>query len=285
MNPNHTHRSLRILTFCALLVAMSIVFSRVLSISTGFLRFNLGSLPVVLAAVLFGPGAGFVVGALADAIGGVLAAVICIQDPLREEAPEAIRRLKELGISKVVMMTGDSERTAASIARRVGVDEYYAEVLPEDKARFVENEKASGKKVIMIGDGINDSPALSAADAGIAISDGAEIAREIADITIVAEDLRGIVMLRRLSDAMMRRIQGNYKGIVSINGALIALGVAGLIQPTTSALLHNTSTMAISAGSMRPYLPTGKDSPVLETGKTWKNSVGGLCRPAEKGKV
>ena len=164
--------------------------------------------------------------------------------------------LKEEGISKVVMMTGDSERTAASIAKRVGVDEYYSEVLPEDKAGFIEAEKAAGRKVVMIGDGINDSPALSAADAGIAISDGAELAREIADITIAAEDLREIVVLKRLSNAMMHRIQGNYRGIVGINAMLIALGVAGIIQPTTSALLHNTSTLAISLKSMGNLLPT-----------------------------
>lgn len=189
------------------------------------------------------------------AINGELVAVICIEDPLRKEAGEMVRLLKEEGISKVVMMTGDSERTAASIAKRVGVDEYYSEVLPEDKADFIEQEKAAGRKVVMVGDGINDSPALSAADAGIAISDGAEIAREIADITIAAEDLREIVVLKRLSNAMMRRIQGNYKGIVGINAALIVLGVAGLIQPTTSALLHNTSTLAISLRGMSSLLP------------------------------
>ena len=189
------------------------------------------------------------------AIDGELVAVICIEDPLREEAEEMVRLLKEEGISKVVMMTGDSERTAASIAKRVGVDEYYSEVLPEDKAGFIEAEKAAGRKVVMIGDGINDSPALSAADAGIAISDGAELAREIADITIAAEDLREIVVLKRLSNAMMRRIQENYRGIVGINAALIILGVAGVIQPTTSALLHNTSTLAISLRSMDSLLP------------------------------
>lgn len=189
------------------------------------------------------------------AIDGELVAVICIEDPLREEAGEMVRLLKEEGISKVVMMTGDSERTAASIAKRVGVDEYYSEVLPEDKAGFIEAEKAAGRKVVMIGDGINDSPALSAADAGIAISDGAELAREIADITIAAEDLREIVVLKRLSNAMMCRIQGNYKGIVGVNAALIVLGVAGVIQPTTSALLHNTSTLAISLRSMGSLLP------------------------------
>lgn len=190
------------------------------------------------------------------AIDGELVAVICIEDPLREEAGEMVRLLKEEGISKIVMMTGDSERTAVSIAKRVGVDEYYSEVLPEDKADFIEREKAAGRKVVMIGDGINDSPALSAADAGIAISDGAELAREIADITITAEDLREIVILKRLSNAMINRIQGNYRGVVGINAALIALGVAGIIRPTTSALLHNTSTLAISLKSMGNLLPT-----------------------------
>lgn len=179
-----------------------------------------------------------------------LVAVICIEDLLREEAREMVRLLKEEGVSKIVMMTGDSERTAASIAKRLEVDEYYSEVLPEDKAGFIEREKAAGRKVVMIGDGINDSPALSAADAGIAISDGAELAREIADITIVAEDLREIVVLKCLSKAMMRRIQRNYKEIAGINAALIVLGLAGVIQPTTSAVLHNISTLAISLESM-----------------------------------
>ena len=192
------------------------------------------------------------------AIDGELTAVICIEDPLREEAADMVRMLKAEGLKKVVMMTGDSERTAASIARRVGVDEYYSEVLPEDKARFVEKEKEAGKKVVMIGDGINDSPALSAADAGIAISDGAEIAREIADITIAVDDLRVIVTLKRLANAMMKRIQSNYRGIVGINSGLIALGVGGVIQPTTSALLHNTSTLAISLKSMQDLLSENK---------------------------
>ena len=165
-----------------------------------------------------------------------------------------VKALKKEGISKVVMMTGDSARTAASIARRVGVDEYYAEVLPEDKAGFVERERAAGRRVVMIGDGINDSPALSAADAGIAISDGAEIAREIADITIAADDLRELVTLKRLANGMMKRIHRNYRGIVGINSGLILLGVAGLIQPAASALLHNTSTLVISLRSMRDIL-------------------------------
>lgn len=184
-----------------------------------------------------------------------LAAVICIEDPLREEAAEMVKSLKAAGITKVVMMTGDSERTAAAIAKRVGVDEYYAEVLPEDKANFVEKEKSEGRKVIMIGDGINDSPALSAADAGIAISDGAEIAREIADITIAADDLREVVTLKLLSNLMLKRIHRNYRSIVGINSGLIVLGVTGMIQPTMSALLHNTSTLLISLRSMRNLLP------------------------------
>jgi len=187
-----------------------------------------------------------------------LVAVICIEDPLREEATEMVRDLKKAGIRKVVMMTGDSERTAAAIAKRVGVDEYYAEVLPEDKANFVEKEKAEGRKVIMIGDGINDSPALSAADAGIAISDGAEIAREIADITIAADDLREVVTLKLLANAMMKRIHKNYRNIVGINSGLILLGVTGIVQPTVSALLHNASTLMISLGSMKNLLDENK---------------------------
>lgn len=188
------------------------------------------------------------------AIEGELAAVICIEDPLREEAADAIRALKESGISKVVMMTGDSDRTARAIAGRVGVDQYFSEVLPEDKARFVEQEKAAGRKVIMVGDGVNDSPALSAADVGIAISDGAELAREIADVTIAAEDLFEVVTLRKLSKRLMKRIYRNYKVIVGFNSALIAGGIAGVLQPTTSALLHNTSTLLIAMESMKPLL-------------------------------
>lgn len=188
------------------------------------------------------------------AIEDQLAAVICIEDPLRDEAAEVVRQLKEAGIHKVVMMTGDSERTARSIAARVGVDEYYSEVLPEDKAGFIEKEKASGRKVIMIGDGINDSPALSAANVGIAISDGAEIAREIADVTIGADNLYEVVTLKKISNGLMKRIQQNYREIVIFNTGLILLGVGGILQPTTSALLHNTSTLAISLRSMRNLL-------------------------------
>ena len=188
------------------------------------------------------------------AIDGVLAAVICIEDPLREEAADVISSLRAAGFTKIVMMTGDSERTAASVAKRVGVDDYYSEVLPEDKATFVEQQKALGRKVVMIGDGINDSPALSAADVGIAISDGAEIAREIADITAGADDLYQIVTLKNLSDALMKRIHNNYPVIVGFNTMLILLGVGGIIQPTTSALLHNTSTLLIGWKSMNDLL-------------------------------
>ena len=187
-------------------------------------------------------------------IEGKLAAVICIEDPLREEASAVVQSLKRAGLSKVVMMTGDSERTAAAIAKRVGVDEYYSEVLPEDKASFVEREKAAGRKVIMIGDGINDSPALSAANVGIAISDGAEIAREIADITVSSDDLYQIVTLKLLSDSLMERIKKNYRRIVGFNSLLIVLGVTGVIQPTTSALLHNSSTLLIGLESMQNLL-------------------------------
>lgn len=192
------------------------------------------------------------------ALEGVLAAVICIEDPLRPEAAEIIRQLKKAGLKKIVMMTGDSERTAKAIAKKVGVDEYYAEVLPEDKANFVEKEKAEGRKIIMIGDGINDSPALSAADVGIAISEGAEIAREIADITVAADDLAEILVLRMLSNRLMKRIHKNYRFIVTFNAGLILLGVGGILQPTTSALLHNTSTLYIGLKSMGNLL----DEPV-----------------------
>lgn len=188
------------------------------------------------------------------AIEGKLSAVICIEDPLRDEAAAVVTSLKKAGISKVVMMTGDSERTASVIAKKVGVDEYYAEVLPEDKATFVEREKAKGRKVIMIGDGINDSPALSAANVGIAISDGAEIAREIADITVGSDDLYQIVTLKYISNALMKRIKSNYRKIVGFNSGLIALGVAGVLPPTTTALLHNGSTILISVNSMKNLL-------------------------------
>ena len=188
------------------------------------------------------------------AIGGVLAAVICIEDPLREEADAVISALHRQGITKIVMMTGDSERTARAIAARVGVDEYYSEVLPEDKARFVEEEKKKGRKVIMIGDGINDSPALSAADAGIAISEGAEIAREIADITISEDNLFQLVTLRAISSGLMDRIGRNYRFVIGFNLGLILLGIGGVIAPATSATLHNTSTLAVSLKSMTNLL-------------------------------
>lgn len=188
------------------------------------------------------------------AMDGKLVAVICIEDPLRVETAEVIRELKHLGIHKVVMMTGDSDRIAANIAQKAGVDAYYSEVLPEDKANFVEQEKKAGHKVIMVGDGINDSPALSAADVGIAISDGAEIARAIADVTIAADDLREIITLKKISNALMKRIDRNYKVIVGFNTALILFGVGGVLQPTMSALLHNTSTILISLKSMENLL-------------------------------
>ena len=187
-------------------------------------------------------------------INGELAAVICIEDPIREEATAVVNSLRKCGISKVVMMTGDSERTAKAVAAKVGVDEYYSEVLPEDKAKYVTDEIQQGRKVIMIGDGINDSPALSAASVGIAISDGAEIAREIADITIGADDLYNVVTLKVLSNCLMERIRKNYRTIIGFNSMLIVLGVLGIIQPTTSALLHNTSTLYIGVKSMENLL-------------------------------
>lgn len=188
------------------------------------------------------------------AIGGELAAVICIDDPLREEASAVITSLRRLGLQKIVMMTGDNDRTAKVVAKAVGVDEYHAEVLPEDKAEFIRAEHEAGRKVIMIGDGVNDSPALSEADAGIAIADGAAIAREIADITISADDLFALVTLKALSDALMARIRGNYRFIIAFNGVLIALGVAGVLPPATSALLHNASTLGVSLHGMTNLL-------------------------------
>ena len=188
------------------------------------------------------------------AIDGVLAAVIAITDPIREEAPQVVSMLRKCGLSKIVMMTGDSERTAEVVAAKVGVDEYYSEVLPEDKASYVEKEHQAGRKVIMIGDGVNDSPALSAADVGIAICDGAEMAREIADITIAGDNLEELVTLKRLSNALVKRIHGNYRQIVGFNTGLILCGIGGVMQPATSALLHNTSTLAISVKSMKDLL-------------------------------
>ena len=185
---------------------------------------------------------------------GELAAVICIHDPLRREAREAVKALHESGFTNVVMMTGDNRRTAETVAAEVGVDAVYAEVLPEDKAAFIQQEKAKGHTVIMVGDGVNDSPALSEADAGIAISTGAAIAREIADITVASEDLFALVTLRRLGEALMERIHGSYRFIVGFNLTLIALGVAGVLPPATSALLHNGSTLGISLRNMTDLL-------------------------------
>ena len=188
-----------------------------------------------------------------------LIGIIAVADVIKEDSPQAVKELQNMGI-RVVMLTGDNERTAKAIAKRVGVDEYYAEVLPEDKASFCDKEKAAGRKVIMIGDGINDSLALSSASVGIAISDGAAIAREIADVTISADNLHEIVTLKRLSTALMKRIHNNYRTIIGINGGLIALGVTGIIMPTTSALLHNMSTLTISLRSMRNLLPKEEEA-------------------------
>ena len=196
------------------------------------------------------------------AIDGELAGVICVADPLREEARTVLSDLRKLGIRKAVMMTGDNRRTAAAIAEQVGVDAFYAEVLPEDKARFVEQEKAAGRTVIMVGDGINDSPALSAADVGIAISDGAAIAREIADITISADNLFQLVTLKQIADALLQRIGGNYRFVIGFNGSLIGLGIAGALPPATSALLHNLSTLGISIRSMTNFLDKSAGPPL-----------------------
>ena len=187
-------------------------------------------------------------------IDGELAAVICIHDPLRREAKDAVKALHESGFTNVVMMTGDNRRTAESVAAEVGVDAVYAEVLPEDKAAFIRQEKEKGHTVIMVGDGVNDSPALSEADAGIAISTGAAVAREIADITVASEDLFELVTLRKLSEALMDRIHGSYRFIVAFNLSLITLGVAGVLPPAISALLHNTSTLGIGLKNMTDLL-------------------------------
>lgn len=184
------------------------------------------------------------------AIGGELAAVIYIADPLRDEARNVIEQLRKLGIRRTVMLTGDSERTAAAIAAQVGVDEYHSEVLPEDKANYVQAERDKGHTVLMLGDGINDAPAMSAASIGVAIDDGAAIAREVADITIAGQSLYELVILRRLSTALLNRIQSNYHFVIGFNGALIALGAAGLLPPATSALCHNASTIGVSLHSM-----------------------------------
>lgn len=206
------------------------------------------------------------------AIGGELAAVICIADPLRGEAKAAIQALRALGIRRTVMLTGDSERTAAAIAAQVGVDDYRAEVLPEDKAHFVEAERAAGRTVIMLGDGINDSPALSAASVGIAISDGAAIAREIADVTIAADSLFELVALRLVAQGLMRRIHANYRFVIGFNGMLIVLGAAGVLMPAASAMLHNLSTLGISLRSMTNLLPPCFDAA----------AVGESCQPNQK---
>ena len=188
-------------------------------------------------------------------ISGTLAAVICIFDPLREDAAGAIDALHDCGIRRVVMMTGDNAKTAQSIAQQVGVDDFHAEVLPEDKAAYIQKARAEGHTVMMVGDGVNDSPALSEADVGISVSTGAAIAREIADVTISSESLYEIVMFRRLSEALMDRIHRNYRFIVGFNLLLILLGVTGVIVPTTSAMLHNASTLAIGLKSMTNLLP------------------------------
>ena len=186
---------------------------------------------------------------------GQLVGVICIADPLRPEARHVLRQLRAIGVTNTVMMTGDSDRTAAAIARQVGIDQYFSEVLPEDKAEYVQKAKAEGHTVVMIGDGINDSPALSAADVGIAINSGAAIAREIADITIKADSLEELVQLKSIANAMQRRVASNYRFVLSFNSALIILGALGILQPATSAMLHNLSTIGISLKSMTNLLP------------------------------
>ena len=196
-------------------------------------------------------------------IGGELAAVICIADPLRPEASRVLRALRGLGITNTVMMTGDSERTAAAIAKQVGVDQFFAEVLPEDKAAFVQKAKSEGHTVVMIGDGINDSPALSAADVGIAINSGAAIAREIADVTIKADSLEELVVLKTIANSLQRRVSANYRFVLTFNSALIALGAMGILQPASSAMLHNLSTIGISLKSMTNLIPEEKAQKAL----------------------
>lgn len=203
-------------------------------------------------------------------IGGQLAAVICISDPLREEAKSVLAALRTLGITNLIMLTGDSHRAASTIAAQVGVDEFRSEVLPADKADFIAHLRKSGHTVLMVGDGINDSPALSEADAGIAISDGAAIAREIADITIAADSLWELVELRRISLELMTRIHSNYRFVIGFNGTLIALGMAGIISPATSAMLHNLSTLAVSLRSMSS-LPKNKKPVLLIPGNISKS--------------
>ena len=193
--------------------------------------------------------------ALYLAVEGKLSAVILISDPLRAEAKDVIRRLKKLGINKVVMMTGDNRHTAQAVADKVGVDAFYAEVLPEDKAKFIREEHEKGRKVIMVGDGINDSPALSEADTGVAISAGAAIAKEIADVTVQEGDLYELVILKDISNRLMKRIRENYNFIIGFNSMLIALGFFAVITPSGSALFHNLSTIATGVKSMTPLLP------------------------------
>ena len=198
------------------------------------------------------------------AIGGELAAVLCIDDPIKAGARGAIRALHDCGIGRIVMMTGDNEKTAARVAAAVGVDDFRAEVLPEDKANFVRAEREAGRTVVMVGDGVNDTPALSEANVGIAVSTGAAIAREVADVTVLSDDLDALVTLRRIASALQARIGRNYRTIVSFNSLLILLGVTGTIQPTFSALLHNASTLAISLRSMTPLLHDAERAPTAE---------------------
>ena len=198
------------------------------------------------------------------AASGQLVGVICIADPLRPEAASVLRQLHKLGIRNAVMMTGDSYRTAEAIARQVGVDQFFAEVLPEDKANFVQKAKAEGRTVVMIGDGINDSPALSAADIGIAINSGAAIAREIADVTIKADSLEELVTLKTIANALQHRVSSNYRFVLSFNSALIALGALGILQPAASAMLHNLSTIGISLRSMTNLIQKPSSAPQLE---------------------
>ena len=198
------------------------------------------------------------------AASGQLVGVICIADPLRPEAASVLRQLHKLGIRNAVMMTGDSYRTAEAIARQVGVDQFFAEVLPEDKANFVQKAKAEGRTVVMIGDGINDSPALSAADIGIAINSGAAIAREIADVTIKADSLEELVTLKTIANALQHRVSSNYRFVLSFNSTLIALGALGILQPAASAMLHNLSTIGISLRSMTNLIQKPSSAPQLE---------------------
>ena len=189
------------------------------------------------------------------ALGGKLAGVLFISDPPRPEAAEALAQLRELGITRMVMLTGDQESAARSVCESLGIDGFRAQVLPADKAALVEAYRSGGHKLIMVGDGVNDSPALAAADVSVAMKDASDLAREVADITLLSSDLRDLADLRRLSRGMLDRIAANYQAILMVNSALLLLGVTGVLRPTVTALLHNTSTMAISAGCMRHYLP------------------------------